>query len=229
MTEQDIYYKGLIGSRLCDINGETSDWDYFIISTKHNFASYFISDSKNDVFYFSPEKMMRDWFHNVYQSPPSPLALHCVMNIFSDPVIETPFSAWLVNNRQQIIDSNKPYFGMILLQRARLVLSNPFEKTPKEIMQATAYIMWYIKYAQHPADFKAIMQFTDEELQYFQNARNMEIPYKDMLNNLQNLYDLSKQYYSFWNQRTDFVTLNRLRNEMANILNVTGVKEMTNT
>jgi hypothetical protein len=40
------------------------------------------------------------------------LRQHCHEELFSnpDPNINTPFSEWLINNRQLILDSNRPKF-----------------------------------------------------------------------------------------------------------------------
>ena len=153
-------------------------------------------------------------------------ARHNVMNIFSTPVIDTEFSKWLLENRQRILDSNKPFFGTIMLMRTNLALQDPFKKSPKDLVQAMTYLSWYIKYAENKVDFKECMQFSTEELQWFHDVQAMQVPFQDIVTTLQSTMDLARSKFEFWNEKTDFYTVNKLRLEMADLLDVSGVKEL---
>ena len=142
-----------------------------------------------------------------------------IEDLFSIPQeeINTPFTKWLISNRQNIIDANRSYFGYLLLSWARAMPNRAaiYKRTPKVIVKAIIRTQTYVNYAKNPeSGFINALIMPEECLNLIQQARTGRASNYELFNYLQALIEEAKQYEDFWNIEPDIETLKRLSGEM---------------
>ncbi len=142
-----------------------------------------------------------------------------IEDLFSDlvPDCKTPFSDWLIANRQLIVDSNRARFGYLLLHSGNTIISKEqlYQIPPKAIVKAIIRIQTYITYAKNPSlGFKNAFTLPSQCYNIIMEARKGNISNCELFDYLQSLKGEAKQYEDFWNIDPDIETLNRLSEEM---------------
>ena len=216
----NIYYRGLCGSRLCGAESQSSDWDYFVLADGQ-LSHEECFNAGNDNFCVEITQFLQGIFADGFSPRRPMLSMYVLEQLFSSPVSDTPFTTWLVQHRQEILDANLAIFGMTALQLAQGAISNPYGTSPKLLTRARKYVLWYINYAKNPGDFIALQQLSDEEKNYLHKAKSGDITFEELLQDLQTLMEESKQYHSFWTSPRDTVKLDQLKDELNTLFSLT--------
>lgn len=224
-----ILYKGQVGSHLYNCEGIASDNDYFILAPDNDIIHG--NELKNlscleDNFLYPINIFMNKIFtteSKSFQYNQQNANLPEMLFSLPDPTISTPISEWLIENRQLILDNNRPYFRDLLLARGIHLLNykhkGVYDIAPKKIIKAIINLQTYINYASNPEDgfFKA-QHLTPEQLEMIQMARQGLVRPADLYNHLQKLRNQSTLYSEFWTTAPNYKILNELSNEMYNII-----------
>lgn len=225
MDMSQVLYKGQVGSRLYNCQGEYSDDDWVIIMSPQSLQPYEqMNRGKLDYFIFNTN----DIYNYLFCNDESNFALrqNCHEQLFSNPDsdINTPFSEWLINNRQLILDSNRPKFKQSLLCRSNNLLPQKIKYayifSPKNLVKAIINLQTYINYAENPDDgyFKA-QHLTSEQLEMINLARQGLLPPIELYNYLQSLKIKAENYSSFWDTPPNTELIQTLSNEMQIAIN----------
>jgi hypothetical protein len=107
--------------------------------------------------------------------------------LFSDPLIETSFSQWLLANREAIFQANKAYFGTYLKGKSDNICSinQVYDLSTKQIINAVVLLQLYINYAKNPVnDFATYFKVSNETLTLINSAKQGMYSNIDLFNYL---------------------------------------------
>ena len=213
-----MYYKGLTGSRQFDINTENSDTDYSVITNdiKNNYTK-----SRNDDFhYLSPTEVISYIFeYNKWIN-----AWKVIGTLFSNPVIETEFSRYLLEVREELIRSNLPRFGKIMLDYSKVM--NPYnngkigESPTKRTIYAIIFLNAYINYATKEISFEEAFKLSDELTEFIKGIRLKTIPCETQMEKLNSMMEEAKHLKRFYDKEPDLITFNKIKSNMKVLLNI---------
>lgn len=213
-----MYYKGLTGSRQFNINTENSDTDYSVITKdiKNNYAK-----SRNDDFhYLSPTEVI---FY-IFEDDKWINAWKVIGTLFSKPVIETEFSRYLLEVREELIRSNLPRFGKIMLAYSKVM--NPYnngkigESPIKRTMYTIIFLNAYINYATKETTFEEALQLSDELAEFVRGVRLQTVSYEAQMEKLNSMMEEAKCLKWFYDKEPDLVTFNRIKDKMKVLLDI---------
>lgn len=213
-----MYYKGLTGSRQFNINIENSDTDYSVITKdiKNNYVK-----SRNDDFhYLSPTEVIS----YIFEDDKWINAWKVIGTLFSKPVIETEFSKYLLEIREELIRSNLPRFGKIMLDYSKVM--NPYnngkigESPTKRTAYAIIFLNAYINYATKEISFEEAFKLSDELTEFVRGIRLETIPCEIQMEKLNSMMEEAKNLKRFYDKEPDLITFNRIKSNMKILLNI---------
>jgi hypothetical protein len=216
-----MYYKALTGSQQLHIDIATSDTDWSIIT---NDIGNKPIKCGNDNFHYH---LTTDFISYVFDMQEFANAWKGIVTLFSEPVVETEFSRYLIETREELVASNLPRFGNILLDYAKIMSSQGKGKMelgrmfPKRTVYAVTFLNAYINYAMKETTFEEAFKLSDELIEFCRGIKLRAIPYEIQIKKLNSMLAEAESLKWFYDKQPDLVTFNRIKNEMKALLDIT--------
>lgn len=218
----DIYYMGLIGSRLWGNDCPDSDNDWLILSKDQKpEVEWFMPEIDGDRIYIHPDKFLSYIFFTSTEDlyiQGFHQAIKLTDWVFSKPIYDSPFSNWLIKNRELIVKSNLNYWKYVSISEAAHIIEQTAYPDsqflcytfPKNMMKAWIRMRPALKYPT-TLNWEAATSLTPEEKDIANKMRYSKISNLEILNILKE--DLSKVDDDFYDVVANPVINERLFNE----------------
>lgn len=205
----EIYYNGLVGSRLWGNEEECSDEDYIVIAKNAEFP--FQKKDGKDFFFIEP-KVFIDY---VFDTPTKEVTgidnyPRIIDWVFSTPVEENDFSQWLIDNREAIVECNKNYWYHISTEHANFFDTKRkadydelfYLITPKDMAKAYIRLRPALRYPVL-GNWKEAMLLTETEKEFLAKLRRTKISNLELLDVISQDLELIRDNESFWKTEQD--------------------------
>lgn len=210
-----IYFKGLAGSRLYGSNTETSDTDIVVVADNGESIERQYGE---DILWNSPQ----DQFSYIFDD--SPVSYIRKNNLFSQPLIETDFSNYVLEHREELTRSNLRRFGYINYHfaqgmayqgKGKRQLNRAF---PKRTILALRALNEYIRYATEDISYEEATKQPEEQIALVKGLKEKTVSYEEQMAYLQKQLARAEECKAFYDKEPDMETFLKIKGEMKELL-----------
>lgn len=214
-----IYFEGLVGSRLYGSNVGNSDTDVVVVA---NEPENIERRPGKDIHWFSPE----EYISTIFEKEPGNYNQFC---LFSKPMIETDFSKYLMENREELMRSNLRRFGGINYRYAQGMSHQGKNQLNRKFYKRTILALRalneYIRYATENISYAEAMKQPEEQIALVKGLKGGTVSYEEQMAYLRKQLARAEECKPFYDREPDVATFDRIKGEMTALLGLLYYKE----
>lgn len=191
---------------------DNSDTDVVIIANEPENIEH---QSGKDIHYLSP----KEFISIIFEKEPGNYNQFC---LFSKPIVETDFSKFLMENREELMRSNLRRFGGISFRYAQGMSYQGKNQLNRKFYKRTVLALRalneYIRYATEDIPYEEAMKQPDEQITLVKGLKGGTVSYEEQMAYLQKQLARAEECKSFYDREPDMATFERIRGEMMALL-----------